>query len=171
MPTYTTAGRGINTYAATPGTDNYATPRDFYALLDSKWHFDAFDPCPVNPTGLREFDGSHQWPPGLKAVFLNPPYSDVTPWLNRSIEASERGATVVVLLKGDTSTVWFHELVWPFVLRGEALFQPVKGRLCFDGGKITTNGKKRPGAPFNSILVAYRLSEPPVANPLGGILP
>lgn len=59
---------------------------------------------------------------------MNPPYSGVEPWLQLARADQLRGKTVVVILKGDTSTVWFHELVRPY-----AEIRPVRGRLKFAG--------------------------------------
>ena len=53
----------------------------------------------------------------------------------------KKGVTVVMLLKSDTSTKWFHELILP---NAEVRF--IKGRLKF-------NGKP---APFPSLLAIFR---------------
>jgi len=52
-----------------------------------------------------------------------------------------RISKVVGLLRGDTSTIWFHEWVLPY-----AELRFVKGRLKFNG---------RP-APFNSIVAVWQ---------------
>lgn len=44
--------------------------------------------------------------PGL--VFVNPPYSNVTPWIRKAASEAARGVPVVTLLPADTSTRWFH---------------------------------------------------------------
>jgi len=78
----------------------------------------AFDPCPYNP----DWDESHydglvddwNWSTGL--VFINPPYSNPMPWVERAIKqieiASQVGIklTVVMLLKHDSSTRWYAKL-------------------------------------------------------------
>ena len=74
----------------------------------------AFDPCPYNP----DWDESHydglvdNWDTGAGLVFINPPYSNVTPWVDRAIEEvkAEPGLTVVMLLKHDSSTKWYAKL-------------------------------------------------------------
>lgn len=52
---------------------------------------------------------------GLKAswegmtCWCNPPYSDPLPWVEKAaVESSQHGATVVMLLPVDTSTLWFR---------------------------------------------------------------
>jgi len=72
----------------------------------------AFDPCPYNP----DWDESHynglvddwDWSTGL--VFVNPPYSNPMPWVQRAIQEAKAGRTVVMLLKHDSSTRWYAKL-------------------------------------------------------------
>ena len=64
-----------------------------------------FDPCPYNPN--FDIDGLNvEW---VGNVFVNPPYSNVTPWIKRAIDHHNKtGHTVVMLLKHDSSTKWFR---------------------------------------------------------------
>jgi len=41
--------------------------------------------------------------------FCNPPYSEAAKWVEKAHAESKHGATVVVLIKADTSTKWFRE--------------------------------------------------------------
>jgi hypothetical protein len=104
------------------------------------------DPCPFNENW--EVDGLElEWGP---KVFINPPYSNVTPWIKRAIQHTNSATgnpeafsnIVVMLLKHDSSTRWFrliHECPWANVL----MFQ---GRLKHG----------MPGcASFPSILVVF----------------
>ena len=118
--------------------DNYRTPADFKAQLAHEFHFMDFDPCPINQEGLRVYDGETKWPKG--DLFINPPYSEPAPWITKAIEHAQRGNTVVMLLRGDTSTKWFHELVLP-----NAEIRFVKGRIRFNGEP----------APFASIIAIF----------------
>lgn len=121
--------------------DNYATPKEFYAQLDAEFHFNTTDDCPINDNQLRAFDGLAT-KPNLNGVskYVNPPYSNPTPWIEKAIKDSELGATSVMLLRCDTSTKWFHELVLPF-----AKLRFVKGRLRFNGEP----------APFASLIAIF----------------
>lgn len=75
-------------------------------------------------------------------MFLNPPYSNPTPWVKKAYEESLKGKTIVGLLRGDTSTRWFHDWVL-----GKAELRFIKGRLRFnDTGP----------APFASIVAIWR---------------
>lgn len=40
--------------------------------------------------------------------FLNPPYSQVAKWLQKAVEASSKGATVVALLPNNTDVKWYQ---------------------------------------------------------------
>ena len=114
--------------------DSWATPKAVYDALDAEFCFND-DPCPLEGTGgLERAWGS--------TVFLNPPYSNPAPWVQKAYLESCLGKTVVGLLRGDTSTRWFHEWVLPY-----AELRFVKGRLRFNG-----NGR----APFSSIIAIWR---------------
>jgi DNA N-6-adenine-methyltransferase Dam len=83
-------------------SDDWMTPAWLLDLIfDGKDYFDA---CPLNPEGLREVDGLGRWPTD-RPVFLNPPYSDPTPWLRKA--ASHEGG-IVVLVKCDPSARWWQ---------------------------------------------------------------
>lgn len=42
--------------------------------------------------------------------FMNPPYSDMSPWIDKAYEESQKGRVTVGLLKSDHSTKWFDAL-------------------------------------------------------------
>lgn len=42
-------------------------------------------------------------------IFVNPPYSDVTPFLKRAKELRDAGHLVVMLLNNDKSTQWYQQ--------------------------------------------------------------
>jgi len=117
--------------------DDQPTPEALYRRLDDEFHFD-FDPCPMNPKGLRKFDGMGEWG---KVNFVNPPYSKKEPWLRKAIEEQAKGKLSVFLLPVDTSTAWFHDLILP---HAEVRF--LRGRVYF-------NGKP---AMFASMLAIYK---------------
>jgi phage N-6-adenine-methyltransferase len=129
-------------------TDEWPTPREFFAQLDAEFHF-TLDPCasPGNATcrvyftraedGLRQDWGTHR-------VFCNPPYGAVMrQWAMKCYDASRRGALVVLLAHARTDTRWFHDWVYR---KAELRF--VKGRLKFGDG--------RQPAPFPSLVAIYR---------------
>jgi site-specific DNA-methyltransferase (adenine-specific) len=86
------------------GNDNYATPDYLYCALDKEFGFN-FDPCPLNDAPM--IDGlSLPW--DGKRAFINPPWSNIGPWVTKALQ---RDAELVVLLvPARTDTGWFHAL-------------------------------------------------------------
>jgi len=126
--------------------DNYFTPTKLLAELDAEFHFDGPDPCSINPEGLREFDGLGDWVG--KTIFINPPYSKPVPWIQKAIEESKKGKTIVMLLKNDRSTKWFHDLVKPNTIE----LRDIRGRVTFS----SPNRKIQWHAPFPSLVVVFK---------------
>lgn len=83
------------------GDDNWRTPGWLLELLFPDGRY--FDPCPINPEGLRQSDGFGPWPIDVP-VFLKPPYSDPAPWLKR---AAKHPGPVVCLVRCDPSASWW----------------------------------------------------------------
>ena len=46
-----------------------------------------------------------------KALYLNPPYSDLAPWVKKAWEASRNGVIVVGCLPDDRSVGWYQQYV------------------------------------------------------------
>ncbi len=130
-------------------TDEWATPPSFVRpIADSLGGFD-LDPAsgaersPIaDETISAEEDGlSQRW---NGDVWLNPPYSDIGPWLRKAISEIEAGRarSVVALVKGDTSTDWFHH----YGLQASTIAF-IDDRLKFGNGSND--------APFPSIVLVY----------------
>lgn len=106
-------------------SDSYATDKWILSMFEH-W----YDPCPLNPSfnPLIDVDGLEtSW--GMQ-TFVNPPYSNPLPWVEKAIEEHEAGRTIVMLLKHDTSTRWYallHE--------AGAKFLMVQGRLKHQTGR------------------------------------
>ena len=119
--------------------DECATPNWIKEGLFAGW----YDPCPLSQ-GLVERDGlNSDWP--SDKIFINPPYSKPLPWIEKAIAESKKGKTVALLVKHDSSTVWYGKLC-----EAGAHFLPILGRLHFNGGGA---------APFPSVLVILCKSE------------
>jgi hypothetical protein len=114
------------------GNDECATPDWIKKGLFGDW----YDPCPLS-RGLVRRDGLVSDWLGER-VFVNPPYSRQLPWVERAIAESKKGKTVVLLVKHDSSTVWYAKLC-----EAGAHFLPIIGRLHFNNGGA---------APFPSVL-------------------
>ena len=60
-------------------------------------------------------------------IWCNPPYSDVTPWVDLCIELSKRlGVSVSILIPADTSVKWFRK-AWD----NASIVDFINGRLSF----------------------------------------
>lgn len=83
-------------------SDNYRTPEWLMSLFIG-W----FDPCPLNPK--PNIDGLKvEW---RRRTYVNPPYSNPFPWIQKAILENRKGKTIVLLLKLDCSTKWFRDLI------------------------------------------------------------
>ena len=97
----------------------------------------------------KEENGLKQ--PWTGVVWCNPPYSkgNIAQWVKKAISELDRDGgpeMTMMLLPSDTSTAWFHDMVW---MRAEDVTF-LKGRIAFEGPE-----KGRVGAPFPSMLVKF----------------
>lgn len=115
-------------------SDDWRTPKWLYDELDNEFHFND-DPCPIGGNGGLD----REWG---TITFFNPPYSKPEPWVKKAYEESLKGKTIVGLLRGDTSTRWFHNWVYK-----KADLRFIKGRL-----KFNNIGP----APFPSIVAIWK---------------
>lgn len=127
-------------------SDEWATPQDFFDKLNTRWVF-TLDPCATKENAkcpkfyTMADDGlTKSW--AGETVFMNPPYSKISLWIEKAYREGLRAGTYVVcLLPSRTDTKWFHE----YALKGRIEF--IRGRLRFGGSKNA--------APFPSIIVAF----------------
>jgi phage N-6-adenine-methyltransferase len=130
-------------------SEEWPTPQDFYDRLDREFDF-TLDPCATSDNAkcslffTKEDNGLHQdW--GKHTVFCNPPYGkQMRAWAKKCYDASECGATIVLLAHSRTDTSWFHDWVY----RKAAEIRFVRGRLKFGDGKQS--------APFPSMVAVYK---------------
>lgn len=126
-------------------TDDWQTPPDFFAKLDSVFHF-TLDPCAsAQNAKCRKYytaddDGlSKSWDGEI--VFMNPPYGrEIGAWMKK---ASEAKALVVCLVPARTDTRWWQD----YVIGGG-------GHVTFLGGRLKF-GRGTDPAPFPSAIVVY----------------
>ena len=111
-------------------TDDWATPKYIYNQAMEKG---MFDPCPLFSTvdGLRI-----EWG---EINFVNPPYSNLKAWIEKSIEQADKGKKVLLLIPARTDTKAFKML---FCYGSIISF--ITGRLRFNEAN---------SAPFPSMLV------------------
>lgn len=122
------------------GNDEYATPD----WIKKGLFADYFDPCPLSSDSLTRDGLKGDWV-GDK-VFVNPPYSQPLRWVEKAIRESRKGKVIVLLLKHDSSTVW-----WATLHEAGAHFLPIMGRLQFKPRYGRRKGR-RAAAPFPSVL-------------------
>ena len=90
--------------------DLWQTPKGLFAKLNEEFNFT----CDVAASlenklcdlsyGEMENALNQQW---FDCNWCNPPYSSITPWVNKAIEQHELGRTTVMLIPADTSVKWF----------------------------------------------------------------
>jgi hypothetical protein len=109
----------------------------YYGFAFENW----FDPCPL--FGEEWFgDGlKMEWP---DCTYVNPPYRNPMPWVDKALETARKGKRVIMLMKHDSSTKW-----WSKLHESGARFLPIMGRLKY--GQDT-------GCAFPSVLVVLNTS-------------
>lgn len=115
--------------------DDWATPLPIYRWFMGRGFV---DPCPLNSImDNLSYDFSES------DLFINPPYSNISKWVDFAIENHLKGnltKNIVLLIPSRTDTKYFHRL-----MQYGCEFSFFKGRLKFGGSKNS--------APFPSVLV------------------
>lgn len=152
-------------HSANPQTDEWLTPPH---IIDSLGPFDLDPSSPVErpwPTAqvhyTAEQDGLTL--PWEGRVWLNPPYSDIEPWMARLA----RHGNGIALVFARCETSWWFKHVWPHA--DAYLF--LRGRVTFHRGDGTgSKAGHNSGGP--SVLIAYgaRNRDALIESQLGGAL-
>lgn len=103
------------------------TPDYLYTFLDQIYHFD-FDPCPKDP----QFDGLQiDWG---ESNYVNPPFQDVTKWLEKAIHEQSKKKSSVFLIPARVMTYHWHKFVMQanevHFIRGGVAFKGYNEALC-----------------------------------------
>jgi hypothetical protein len=118
--------------------DKTGTPKDLYKDLHKEFNFD-FDPCPLCYNPETDVSGLEQeWG---KCNFVNPPYSDIGPWLKKGIECLKEGKKSVFLITARPNSRYWFETVW----KHASEIRWLQGRVKF----IKGSG----GLPIGSVIV------------------
>lgn len=101
--------------------NTWQTPEYFFNWLNKRFDFD-IDGCAnesnalcVNwvgkgsPLGSDFLETKTPYPYRNLRFYVNPPYSDVTPFLKAAKELKDKGHLVVMLLNNDKSTQWYQQ--------------------------------------------------------------
>lgn len=91
--------------------DLWQTPKEVFNKLNEEFNF-ICDVAASNENSLcdqfigekEDSLGEHRW---LSSNWCNPPYSNITPWVEKSVEQHQQGKTIVMLVPADTSVKWF----------------------------------------------------------------
>lgn len=111
-------------------SDNWKTPSEIYKRFID-WGY--YDPCPTNP----DFDGLEiEW---KDHNFVNPPYSQISKWLEKAFVERKKRHYSVFLLPVRTDTKWFARIV------------EEECQICFIQGRLKFNDYGT--APFPSMYV------------------
>ena len=132
----------------TSNSDEWSTPQDIFNSLDQEFHF-TLDPCATDENHktpvyfTREQNGLDvSW--GGHRVFCNPPYSQISRWVEKAYyEGCKDNTVVVLLIPSRTDTQYFHNYI---LHRSEIRF--IQGRIKF--------GEAKYNAPFPSMIVIFR---------------
>ena len=100
--------------------DTWQTPEYFFNWLNKRFDFD-IDGCANesnalcanwvgkgSPLGSDFLETKTPYPYRNLRFYVNPPYSDVTPFLKAAKELKDKGHLVVMLLNNDKSTQWYQ---------------------------------------------------------------
>lgn len=173
--------------------DLWRTPPEVFDSLNKEFVFLADTACThenkLCPVGFTEESDSlaepwlerlkHSYPfiGGNAYVWCNPPYSNITPWVEKAIEAQRDGLGVVMLLNQDTSCGWFYKaLQYASEIRYITGSEDEKGkfsggRLAFigeDGKPVSGNNKPQFILVFNPFKVGAQVTSYVTKNDLMG---
>jgi hypothetical protein len=147
-------------------TDGWCTPewllelvRQFFGRIDLDPCSNALSTVGAAVTYTVRDDGLSK--PWSGRVWVNPPYSDPTPWMRRCSEVGDAGE-VLALPKGDWSTAWWRAYVLPASARCQ-----IHARVDF------VQRRRRTTANFPSALVYYGRRQKDFADlfsPIGEVL-
>lgn len=126
------------------GKDDWETPPELYAGLDSQFHF-TLDAC-ANSDNAKCTHYLTEAQDGLatswtgQVVWCNPPYSQLAKWLAKAAAEAAQGVTVVMLIPSRTDTIAWHD----YAMKG-CQRRYIRGRLRFVGAPSS--------APFPSAVL------------------
>ena len=110
--------------------DDWRTPKWIMELFDDYW-----DPCPIGGLHDNPDDLEGVWHFCEPGIYINPPYSNPKPWVEKAIRTHHYTSTkIVMLLKHDSSTAWFRMLH-----EAGAQFLFPYGRLTFEAAGDSPN--------------------------------
>lgn len=138
-------------------SNEYLTPLQIFKPIKETFEIE-IDPCSDNTKHLQTDITFTKKQDGLKQdwfshSFINPPYSDITSWVNKAIEESKKYTLMdyVMLLPSRTDRPWYYK-----VLQNAQM-------ICFMNKRIRFSDMKS-GAPFPSLLALISDNHPNYAK-------
>lgn len=95
--------------------DLWSTPSELVAWMESEYGDYDIDAAASEDNAVcekfysKETNCLKRWWGSNKHIYLNPPYSNITPFVKKAIEQMEHNNQIDMLLPCDTSTGWFYE--------------------------------------------------------------
>ena len=95
--------------------DLWSTPSELVAWMESEYGDYDIDAAASKENAVcekfysKETNCLKSWWGSNKHIWLNPPYSNITPFVKKAIEQMEHNNQIDMLLPCDTSTGWFYE--------------------------------------------------------------
>lgn len=139
-----------NGYMPQAVTVEWGTPQKFFDELSVRFGGFGLDVCAIHENAKCEYyfdketNGLIQSWEGYGNVYMNPPYGrEITQWVDKALEESAKGVTIVALLPSRTDTGWFHKILGT----ENCTVEFIRGRLKYNEYKLS--------APFPSILVIF----------------
>lgn len=131
--------------------DKWITPPSLWKALDDEFHFDSFDPCPIDwqqgdPNGLEI-----EW---AQTTFVNPPFSKIPQWIEKADCEWRKGKTIVFVMNMKTNLDAFHDIV----LKNPVEIRFVRGRINF----LHRDGRKSVN-PFPNLILIWRKERAPTS--------
>lgn len=146
-------------HGAQVDVDERATPPELFAVLDRRFRFTVDAAAlPYNAKLPRfwtpEDDGLEQDWSGER-VWINPPFSDLEPWVRKAVRSSAIAELIVMLMPANrTELGWWQELIEPHRDRDQGVsVEFLPGRIRFGIGSAPAMPNTRP--PFGCCLVIW----------------
>lgn len=146
--------------------DTWATPQPVFDYFNRKYNF-TLDVCAQDETAkcenyytIEDDAFTKNWTLDAAGAFdgacwCNPPYSNITPWIERSIITAQKGIPVVMLVMCDQSVKWFS-----FALKHCTTVEYIiNGRLAFLNNGIEQKGNNKGSVIFTFIPNALGLCQ------------
>lgn len=154
--------------------DTWGTPQYVFNWLDRRFRFD-LDGCATKDNAklsdylgpdrdiewMKSFLTDEIWldlEPGFFhcSIFVNPPYSDVTPFIKQAKRLRDSGHLVVMLLNNDKSTQWYQNHIHNVA---NEVIDIIGGRIAFihpvTGKEIKGNSKGQMVVVFDPTIEGF----------------